>query len=68
MRGGSSGTPRRRTGDPRPALTQRYASFQDYRDQYVRAAEQLVAERYLLPEHLPGLEMIADTHRPLFEQ
>ena len=59
---------RERTGDPRPALTQRYASFQDYRDQYVRAAEQLVAERYLLPEHLPGLEMIADTHRPLFEQ
>ena len=57
-----------RKGDPRPALTQRYASFQDYRDQYVRAAEQLVAERYLLPEHLRGLEMIADTHRPLFER
>ena len=58
---------RERTGDPRAALTQRYASFADYRDQYIRAAEQLVAERYLLPEHLAILEMVADGYRSLFE-
>ena len=58
---------RERTGDPRAALTQRYASFEDYRDQYVRAAEQLVAERYLLPEHLAGLGMVAEGYRSLFE-
>jgi hypothetical protein len=31
-------------------------------------ADQLVSDRYLLPEHLSGLEAIATEHRSLFKQ
>jgi len=56
-----------RTGDPRQAVRERYADFEDYRGRYMAAADQLVADRYLLPEHLTGLEAIATEHRSLFE-
>ena len=59
---------RAETGDPRHAVRERYADFEDYRGRYMAAARRLVADRYLLPEHLPGLEAIATAHRPLFDQ
>ncbi len=59
---------RERTGDPRQAVTERYTDFEDYRSRYMAAADQLVEDRYLLPEHLPGLEAIATEHRALFDQ
>ena len=58
---------RAQTGDPRQAVRERYADFEDYRRRYMAAAEQLVADRYLLAEHLSGLEAIATAHRSLFE-
>ena len=57
---------RTRTQDPRPAVTERYDGFADYKARYLTAGEQLVADRYLLLEHLPGLEAIADDQRSLF--
>ncbi len=57
---------RERTGDPRRAVTERYADFTDYRSRYVAAAEPLIAGRYLLPAHRGGLEAIAEEHRSLF--
>jgi hypothetical protein len=57
---------RSRTQDPRPAVTERYDGFADYKARYLTVGEQLVADRYLLPEHLPGLEAIADDQRSLF--
>lgn len=38
------------TGDPRPSLEARYTSREDYIEQVRAAAEQLVAERFLLAE------------------
>ena len=55
---------RAQTGDPRQAVRERYADFEDYRSRYMAAADQLVADRYLLAEHLAGLETIAHEHRP----
>ena len=57
---------RERTGDPRRAVTERYADFAEYRARYLAAAEPLVAGGYLLPEHLGRVEAVAEGHRPLF--
>ena len=58
---------RAETDDPREAVTDRYVDFVDYLGRYMAAADQLVADRYLLPEHLAGLEAIAEANRVLFE-
>ena len=55
-------------GDPRRAVTERYRDFDDYLARYRAAADALVSKGYLLPEHLPGLEELARSHRPLFEE
>ena len=57
---------RERTGDPRRAVTERYAGFADYRTRYLAAADRLIAGRYLLPAHRRGLEAIAEGNRSLF--
>jgi hypothetical protein len=57
---------RERSGDPRHAVTERYADFADYRRRYLAAAEPLIAGRYLLPSHRGGLEAVAEDHRSLF--
>lgn len=43
---------RRRLGDPRPALDERYADLEDYEHRVRAAAEQLVADGHLLPGDL----------------
>jgi hypothetical protein len=58
---------RERTGDPRPALLERYRDFADYQTQSMAAAEKLVRERYLLAEDLPRLKALTEKQRELFE-
>ncbi|MEX2118849.1 MAG: alpha/beta hydrolase domain-containing protein [Pirellulales bacterium] len=58
---------RQAQGDPRAALAQRYRDFEDYRRQFMAAAERLAAERFLLAEELPRFEAAAERLRPLFE-
>lgn len=58
---------RARTGDPRRAVTERYAGFDDYLAQYRAAADALVADGYLLPAHRAGLEALARRNAPLFD-
>jgi hypothetical protein len=58
---------RERTGDPRPALLERYRDFADYQAQSLAAARKLVRERYLLEEDLPRLEALTEKQRGLFE-
>lgn len=41
---------RKRAGDPRPSIAERYASEQDYLDRYARAVDSLVSARWILPE------------------
>ena len=60
-------TDRKASGDPRPALLERYKSFADYRAQYQAAAEKLVAERYLLPEDLPRAMALCEKFQASFE-
>ena len=55
-----------RSGDPRPAVTERYSSFADYRERFMAAANELEAAGYLLPEHMAGLKEGAQSARPLF--
>jgi hypothetical protein len=45
-----SASERARTGDPRPAIEERYRDRADYLARVRAAAEELVAQRYLLPE------------------
>ncbi len=58
---------RRQNADPRPALLERYAGFEDYQRRYMAVAEKLVALRYILPEDLPRLKSLSSQHRRLFE-
>jgi len=41
---------RRRTGDPRRSIAERYASRADYMERYRSAVDELVRERWILPE------------------
>jgi hypothetical protein len=50
---------RRRTGDPRAAIGERYRDREDYLGRVRAAAEQLVAERYLLNEDVDTLLALA---------
>ncbi|HND50996.1 MAG TPA: alpha/beta hydrolase domain-containing protein [Pirellulaceae bacterium] len=59
---------RAKTGDPRPALLERYRDFDDYLAQHRRYTEQLIQRRYLLSEELPSLQSLAEKNRKLFEQ
>ena len=59
---------RAQSNDPRLAVAERYADFEDYLRRYMAAAEQLVSDRYLLPEHLAGLKALAQEHRSLFKE
>lgn len=58
---------RKASGDPRPALLERYKDFAAYRAQYQAAADRLVAERYLLPEDLPRAMALCEKFRSAFE-
>jgi hypothetical protein len=55
------------TMDTRLALLERYRNFADYQQQYMAAAEELVAARYLLEEDLPRLKALCEKFRGDFE-
>ena len=57
---------REAAGDPRLSVQERYGSFEEYRARIMRAAEALVAEGYLLAEHLADVEGRAEANRGLF--
>jgi len=59
---------RQSTGDPRPAVTERYRDYETYAERYLAAARQLVAERYLLEEDLPRLMRLCARFKPLWDQ
>jgi Alpha/beta hydrolase domain len=46
---------RARTGDPRLSIAERYKSRTDYLAQFTRATDELVKERYILPEDRAAL-------------
>lgn len=57
----------KKSGDPRPALLERYRNFDDYLEKVKAAANKMVQQRYLLADELPALEAAAKKNRPLFE-
>jgi hypothetical protein len=59
---------REEAGDPRRALLERYRDYADYEMQYMNAANQLLAQRYLLAEDLPRLKALCEKQRGLFEE
>lgn len=59
---------RERSGDPRPSITERYASKEVYVELVTRAAETLVAEGYLLSADLDRLVQRAAWRYDLFTQ
>jgi hypothetical protein len=58
---------REKSGDPRPALLERYRDYADYEMQSMTAAQKLVAQRHLLSEDLPRLKALCEKQRGLFE-
>jgi hypothetical protein len=59
---------REASNDPRPSVQERYGSFEEYGARIMRAAEALVAEGYLLEEHLADVEERAEANRGLFDK
>lgn len=53
---------RERSGDPRPSIEERYASRADYVRRVQEVANRLVAERYLLAEHVKPIVESAGQH------
>lgn len=54
-------------GDPRPALLERYNSFDEYSKRYQMTIAELVQQRYLLAEDVPALRSLAERFRSAFE-
>ena len=46
---------REKAGDPRPSVAERYNGRDDYLGRYRKAADELVRERWLLPEDVPAV-------------
>ncbi len=46
---------RRRTGDPRKSIAERYAGREDYLSRYSKAVDDLVAQRWILMEDSAAL-------------
>jgi hypothetical protein len=46
---------REKSGDPRPSVSERYASREQYLEKFGEAAKKLVRERFLLEEDLPAV-------------
>ena len=57
---------RQASGDPRPSVAERYRDFDQYLERYMTAAEALVGQRFLLPEHLEVVKETALSHRSMF--
>ncbi len=55
---------RARTSDPRPAILARYKDLDDYLARVRAAAEELVGQRYLLPE---DVDVVVDTARERYQ-
>jgi Alpha/beta hydrolase domain len=46
---------RKKTGDPRPSIAERYASREAYMQKFEQAAKRLIEQRFLLAEDLPAI-------------
>ena len=46
---------RKKSGDPRLSIAERYASREEYMAKFERAAKKLIEQRFLLPEDLPAI-------------
>jgi Alpha/beta hydrolase domain len=57
---------RQQSGDPRPSIEERYASKAAYLELVRKAAEALIAERYLLAEDLEAIVQHAAQRYDLF--
>lgn len=56
-----------RNNDPRPALVKRYASAQEYLEEYERATDELIAQGYLLPEFKARLLELAQHNQDVLQ-
>jgi hypothetical protein len=52
--------------DPRPAVTERYGSYDEYERLYVEASERLIGRRYVLAEDLSRLRTLCQRFKPVF--
>jgi len=50
-----SATERQRSGDPRPSIAERYSGHDDYMARFTKAADDLVQQRWILPEDRQAL-------------
>ncbi|HVW71249.1 MAG TPA: alpha/beta hydrolase domain-containing protein, partial [Steroidobacteraceae bacterium] len=46
---------RRKAGDPRKSIEERYGSREDYLDRFTHALDELIAQRWVLPEDRTAL-------------
>jgi hypothetical protein len=46
---------RKKSGDPRPSIAERYASREEYMSKFEKAAQKLIEQRFLLQEDLPAI-------------
>ena len=55
------------SGDPRPSLEERYGSFAAYRKRLSERCDEMVRQRYLLPEDAERILTAAERRKGLFE-
>ena len=58
---------RKKTGDPRLSLEERFGDFASYQKQFEAEIAELVRKRYVLEEDVPRLKQLAEAHREQFE-
>jgi hypothetical protein len=46
---------RKKSGDPRPSIAERYASRDEYMSKFAQAAKKLIEQRFLLQQDLPAI-------------
>jgi hypothetical protein len=46
---------RKKSGDPRPSIAERYPSRAEYMNSFEQAATRLIEQRFLLQEDLPAI-------------
>jgi hypothetical protein len=46
---------RKKSGDPRPSIAERYASQAEYMSKFEQAAKKMIEQRFLLQEDLPAI-------------
>ena len=59
----STAEKRKKSGDPRKSIAERYASREDYMERFIKALDELVAARWVLTEDRAAMVQMGERER-----